>query len=309
MAEFPIVTIAENLNVTNKIIGAAFKDKDEKPIRKMLEGIIATDPDWVDINLGPARKNGAELMPWVVNIVQSMTDKPVVLDTTNIDAIEAGLKTVKRPALINSISATEDRYSKLLPLAKQYGAYWVGLMWGPEGMARDANARAELTTVLLMEALNLGVDAEFAFIDPIITPVSIQQDQLMNNLEFIEMLPDIVEAIQPGHRAKSTNGVSNVSNGNPEHLRPILNKTYLCMLVKKGMYSSIVDSFDPTTPCMFDLCKGKVNWWYQLVSDTMDGKYDGSPDYSKMKKEEADVVKTAKVVLGHSLFSQSWLDL
>jgi 5-methyltetrahydrofolate corrinoid/iron sulfur protein methyltransferase len=309
MGEFPIVTIAENLNVTNKTIGAAFKDKDEKPIRKMLEGIIATDPDWIDINLGPARKNGAELMPWVVNIVQSMSDKPIVLDTTNIDAIEAGLKTVKRPALINSISATEDRYSKLLPLAKQYGAYWVGLMWGPNGMARDANERAELTTTLLMEALNLGIDAEYAFIDPIITPVNIQQDQLMNNLEFIEMLPDIVGAIQEGHVSKSTNGVSNVSNGNPEHLRPILNKTYLCMLVKKGMYSSIVDSYDPTTPSMFDLCKGRVKWWYDLVSDTMDGKYDGSPDYSSMPKEHADVIKTAKVVLGHSLFSQSWLDL
>ncbi|MDR1312233.1 MAG: dihydropteroate synthase [Deltaproteobacteria bacterium] len=306
---FPIVTIAENLNVTNKIIGAAFKDKDEKPIRKMLEGILACNPTWVDINLGPARKNGAELMPWVVNIVQSMTDLPVVLDTTNIDAIEAGLKTVKRPAMINSIMCRPERYEVLLPMCKQYGAYWVGLMWGPNGMARDANERAELTTELLMHALGLGIDAEFAFIDPIITPVNIQQDQLMNNLEFIEMLPDIVEAIQPGHRSKSTNGVSNVSNGNPEHLRPILNKTYLCMLIKKGMYSSIVDSFDPSTPCMFDLCQGRANWFAQLVWDTMDGKYDGAPDYSKMKKEEADVVKTAKVVLGHSLFSASWLDI
>jgi 5-methyltetrahydrofolate corrinoid/iron sulfur protein methyltransferase len=306
MPEHFVVTIAENLNVTNKIIGAAFKDKDEAPIRKMLEGILAANPDWVDINLGPARKNGAELMPWVVNIVQSMTDLPIVLDTTNVDAIEAGLKTVKRPALINSIMCRPERYDVLLPLCKTYGAFWVGLMWGPNGMARDANERAELTTELLMKALELGVDAEQAFIDPIITPVNIQQDQLMNNLEFIEMLPDIVEAIQPGHRAKSTNGVSNVSNGNPEHLRPILNRVYLCMLVKKGMYSSIVDAFDPM---MFDLCQGRLSWFSKLVFDVMDGKYDGAPDYSKMKKEEADVIKTAKVVLGHSLFSASWLDI
>jgi 5-methyltetrahydrofolate corrinoid/iron sulfur protein methyltransferase len=306
MAEHFVVTIAENLNVTNKIIGAAFKDKDEKPIRKMLEDILKANPDWVDINLGPARKTGAELMPWVVNIVQSMTDLPIVLDTTNIEAIEAGLKTVKRPAMINSIMCRPERYDVLLPLCAKYNAFWVGLMWGPTGMARDANERAELTTELLMKGLELGIDAEQAFIDPIITPVNIQQDQLMHNLEFIEMLPDIVEAIQPGHRSKSTNGVSNVSNGNPEHLRPILNKVYLCMLVKKGMYSSIVDAYDPM---MFDLCQGRLGWFAKLVFDTMDGKYDGAPDYSKMTKEEADVVKTAKVVLGHSLFSASWLDI
>ncbi|MDR1164448.1 MAG: dihydropteroate synthase [Deltaproteobacteria bacterium] len=303
MAKDFMVTIAENLNVTNKIIGAAFKDKDEKPIRHMLEGILKAEPDWVDINLGPARKNGAELMPWVVNIVQSMTDLPIVLDTTNIDAIEAGLKTVKRPAMINSIMCRPERYEVLIPLCAKYNAFWVGLMWGPNGMARDANERAELTTELLMFALGNGVHAEQAFIDPIITPVNIQQDQLMNNLEFIEMLPDIVEAIDPGHLAKSTNGVSNVSNGNPEHLRPILNKVYLCMLQKKGMYSSIVDAFDPE---MFALCKGKLGWFADLVHGVMDGK---EYDYSKMKKEEIDVVKTAKVVLGHSLFSASWLDI
>jgi 5-methyltetrahydrofolate corrinoid/iron sulfur protein methyltransferase len=303
MPEQFMVTIAENLNVTNKIIGAAFKDKDEKPIRKMLEDILKAEPDWVDINLGPARKNGADLMPWVVNIVQSMTDLPIVLDTTNVDAIEAGLKTVKRPAMINSISCRPDRYDVLLPLCAKYDAFWVGLMWGPNGLARDANERAELTTELLMKALELGIDAEKAFIDPIITPVNIQQDQLMNNLEFIEMLPDIVAAIQPDHMTKSTNGVSNVSNGNPEHLRPILNRVYLCMLQKKGMYSSIVDAYDDE---MFALCKGKRSWFSDLVHGVMDGK---EYDYSKMKKEEIDVVKTAKVVLGHSLFSASWLDI
>jgi 5-methyltetrahydrofolate corrinoid/iron sulfur protein methyltransferase len=304
MAEVFMKTIAENINVTNKKIGAAFKDKDEKPIRSMLEDVLKADPDWVDINLGPARKNGAELMPWVVNIVQSMTEKPIVLDTTNIDAIEAGLKTVKHgPALINSIMCRPERYEVLLPMCAKYNAAWVGLMWGPNGMARDANERAELTTELLMKATELGIDAEMAFIDPIITPINIQQDQLMNNLEFLEMLPDIVGAIQPGHMTRSTNGVSNVSNGNPEHLRPILNRVYLCMLQKKGMYCSIVDAYDEE---MTALCKGKRAWFSDLVHGVMDGK---EYDYSKLKKEEIDVIKTAKVVLGHSLFSASWLDI
>jgi 5-methyltetrahydrofolate corrinoid/iron sulfur protein methyltransferase len=303
MPETYMVTIAENLNVINRKIGAGFKDKDEKPIREAVEKILLGNPDWIDINLGPARKNGAELMPWTVKIVQSMTDLPVVLDTINLDAIEEGLKVVKGPALINSIMCRPERYEVLLPLAAKYDAYWVGLMWGPTGMARDANERAELTTELLMKATELGIDAEKAFFDPIITPVNIQQDQLMNNLEYMEMLPDIIGAIQPGHMSKSTNGLSNISNGNPEHLRPILNRVYLCMLRRKGMYSCIVDAYDDE---IMALCKGNRDWTVELVYGVMDGK---EYDYSTMKKEEVDIVKTAKVILGHSLFSASWLDI
>ena len=303
MAQKYMVTLAENLNVINKGVGAGFKDKDPKPVRAMVENIIKSEPDWVDINLGPARKNGAELMPWVVNIVQEVTDLPVVLDTSNIEAIEAGLKVCKKPALINSIMCRPERYNAMLPLVKTYGADYVALMWGPNGLARDANERAELTTELLMAAQALDIPAERAWIDPIITPVNIQQDQLMENLHFFEMLPDIVGAIQEGGTTKSTNGLSNISNGNPEHLRPILNQVYLCMLARKGMYSCIVDAFDPI---IMDLCKGKLPWFADLVYGVMDGK---EYDLPSLKKEERDVVKTARVILGHSLFSESWLDI
>ena len=303
MAEKYMVTIAENLNVINKQVGAGFKEKDPKPVRAMVEKILPSEPDWIDINLGPARKNGEELMPWVVNIVQEITDIPVVLDSSNIAAIEAGLKVCKKPALINSIMVRPERYEAMLPLVKTYGASYVALMWGPNGMARDANERAELTTELLMAAQALDIPAERAWIDPIITPVNIQQDQLMANLEFFEMVPDIVGAIQPGGIAKSVNGLSNISNGNPEHLRPILNQVYMCMLARKGMYSSIVDAFDPI---INDIAKGKLPWFVDLVYGVMDGK---EYDYSSLKKEEADVVKTAKVILGHSLFSESWLSI
>jgi len=303
MAEKYMYSIAENLNVINKKIGAAFKDKDPKPVREMAEAIAKTEPDYIDINLGPARKNGADLMPWVVGLVQEVTDIPIVLDTSNIDAIEAGLKVVKKTALINSIMCREERYGKMLPLVKKFNANWVALMWGPTGMARDANERAELTTELLMAAQALEIPLESAWIDPIITPVNIQQEQLMNNLEFFEMLPDIVGALQEGAVVKSTNGLSNISNGNPDHLRPILNRVYMCMLRRKGMYSSIVDAFDTE---IMDICKGKLPWYSELVYGVMDGK---EYNLSSLKKEEADVVKTAKVVLGHSLFSASWLDI
>ena len=180
----------------------------------------------------------------------------------------------------------------------------IALMWGPNGMARDANERAELVTELIMAAQGFGIPTGDIWVDPIVTPVNIQQEQLMNSLEFFEMLPDIVAAIDPeGEPCKSTNGLSNISNGNPDELRPILNQTYMIMLQRKGMYSSIVDAFDPV---IMDICRGKRQDIVDLVFGVMDGK---EYDYSQMDKEAVDYVKTAKVVLGHSLFSESWLDV
>ena len=205
---------------------------------------------------------------------------------------------------MNSIMCRPERYEKMLPICAEHGAHMVALMWGPNGMARDANERAELTTELLMQAQAHGIPMADIWVDPIITPVNIQQEQLMNNLEFFQMLPDIVSALDPeGGPIKSTNGLSNISNGNPEHLRPILNQTYMIMLERSGMYSSIVDAFDDQ---IMDICRGKRQDIVDLVYGVMDGK---EYDYSTMDKEAVDYVKTAKVVLGHSLFSESWLDI
>ena len=296
--------IGENLNVINKKIGAAFKEKDPAPIREMAEKEAEAGVDYIDINLGPARKGGEELMTWVVETVQEVTDTPLCLDTSNIDAMAAGLKVCKSQAIMNSIMCRPERYEKMLPICAEFGAHMVALMWGPTGMARDANERAELSTELISMAIGHGIPTANIWVDPIITPVNIQQDQLMQNLEFFEMLPDIVAALDPdGGPIKSTNGLSNISNGNPDHLRPILNQTYMCMLKRKGMYSSIVDSFDPV---IMDICRGKRQDIVDLVYGVMDGQ---EYDYSTMDKEAVDYVKTAKVILGHTLFSESWLDI
>jgi 5-methyltetrahydrofolate corrinoid/iron sulfur protein methyltransferase len=296
--------IGENLNVINKRIGQAFKDKDAVPIREMAERVAASQVDFIDINLGPARKGGEELMTWVVETVQEVTDIPLCLDTSNVAAMTAGLKVCKKKAIMNSIMARPERYEVMLPICAEYGANMIALMWGPNGMARDANERAELVTELMMAAQAHGIPMADIWVDPIVTPVNIQQEQLMNNLGFFDMLPDIAAAIDPeGGLCKSTNGLSNVSNGNPDHLRPILNQTYMIMLQRKGMYSSIVDAFDPV---IMDICRGKRQDIVDLVYGVMDGK---EYDYSGMDKEAVNYIKTAKVILGHSLFSESWLDV
>jgi 5-methyltetrahydrofolate corrinoid/iron sulfur protein methyltransferase len=291
--------IGENLNVINRVIGKAFKEKDPGPIAAEAIRQKEKGMDWIDINLGPARKGGPELMEFVVKTVQAAIgdSPPLCLDTSNIEAMEAGLAAHKGKAIINSIMCRPERYEKLIPLAVKYKANMIALMWGPEGLPRDENERAALAVELIYAANEAGVPNEDIFVDGVVTPVNIQQPQIMSLLAFMEMLQDIA----PG--AKSTCGLSNISNGPPDHLRPILNQTYMVMLERKGMYSCIADAYDAT---LVDIARGRRPDVVEIIHKVMDGE---DVNMGGLSKELQDYVKTAKVILGHSLYSDSWLEL
>ena len=293
--------IGESLNVISKKIGTAFKERDPKPIQE--EALFQKEKgmDYIDINLGPAKKDGHELMPWVVQTVQEVVpDVPLALDTSNIDAIEAALKVYKetpQPPLINSIMVRPERYERMVPIAVEHNADFIALMWGPEGLPRDENERAALCVELVYFANEAGIPNEKIWVDGIVTPVNIQQPQLMSLMAFQEMLPEIT----PG--AKSTCGLSNISNGPPDHLRPILNQTYMVMLEKYGMYSVIADPRDDT---LIDIAKGKRQDIVDLIYGMLDG---NEPDMGSLSEELQNYAKTVKVILGKTLYSDSWLEL
>ncbi|MDD5038389.1 MAG: dihydropteroate synthase, partial [Dehalococcoidales bacterium] len=134
-----MLCIGESINIMSKTLGPALKERNPQPIQEMAKAEVKAGADYLDINIGPARKSGDELMQWVVNTVQEVTDLSLSLDTTNPVAMEAGLKVCKSKALINSISLQPDRLAAELPLVKKYNASMIGLLWGVEGMPRDAN--------------------------------------------------------------------------------------------------------------------------------------------------------------------------
>ena len=290
--------IGESLNVISRKIGRAYKERDPKPIQE--EALFQKEKgmDYIDINLGPAKKDGHELMPWVVEVVQEVVDDvPLALDTSNVDAIEAAIKVCKLPPLINSIMVRPERYERMVPIAAEHNCDFIALMWGPDGLPRDENERAALAVELLYFANEAGIPNEKIWVDGIVTPVNIQQPQLISLMEFQGMLQDIA----PG--CKSTCGLSNISNGPPEHLRPILNQTYMVMLQKYGMYSVIADPLDDL---LIDIAKGNRQDIVDLIYGIMDG---NDPDMGSLSKEMQDFAKTANVILGKSLYSDSWLDV
>ncbi len=296
-----MILFGESLNVISTVIGKAYKERDAKPIQEECLEQQKLGMDYIDINLGPAKKDGHELMPWVCEVVQEVVpDIPLLLDTSNIQAIEEGLKILKpasKPHIVNSIMARPERYEVMLPMAAKYEADIVALMWGPDGLPRDENERAALAVELLYAANEAGIPNEKIWVDGIVTPVNIQQAQLVSLLDFQMMLEDMA----PG--SMSTCGLSNISNGPPVDLRPILNTTYMVMLERYGMKAVISDPLDTV---LTDVAKGRRQDIVDVIHQAMDG---NAPDPASLSKELGDYVKTVKVIMGDILFSDSYLEI
>ncbi|MCL0094394.1 dihydropteroate synthase [Dehalococcoidales bacterium] len=281
----------------SKTIDQALRERNPRPIQELARAETEAGMDYLDLNIGPARKEGDELMAWLVNTVQEVTSLPLSLDTTNPVAMEAGLKVHKGRGLINSISLQPESLEQKLPLVKKYNAEMIGLLWGREGMPRDANERCVLAVELIYKANQMGIPNQDIWIDPILTPVSGEINQIKACFEFMSMLKDIAP------ECKSTIGLSNISSGTPTHLRPYLNRACLAMLMRYGLYSAIVNAFDSE---LVKIARGEMPEIVDLVYQVMDGE---KPDLSCLSQKEVEYVKTVRVISGESVYSHSWLEI
>ncbi len=295
-----MIVVAENINVMSKSLGPAMRNREAKPIQETAIKLTENGADLLDLNVGPARKNGEEMMQWIIQTVQEVTDLPLFIDTTNMDVVEAGLKVYKNKSgkpVINSVDGKPDRQERLLPLVDKYDCEIVCLMYGPDGIPRDENERGLLAADFLVASETYGVPLEKMWFDPIVVPVSSQQQQVISCTTFMSMLPDMA----PG--CKSTCGLSNVSNGSPDKLRDVINRTYLMMLNRYGIYSAIIDGLDKD---IIAICKGERNDWQELVNKAMD---DPMMSLDGLDTTQQGFVKTVRILTGAALYSDSWLEL
>jgi 5-methyltetrahydrofolate corrinoid/iron sulfur protein methyltransferase len=291
-----MILIGENINVGSTTIAAALQARNATVLHDVAKAEVAAGIDVLDINIGPVRKGGEELMTWAVQTVQSVTDKMLSLDTSNMVAMEAGLKASKNKVLINSVSLQSSRIEQGLALATKYNADLIGLLWSNEGMPRDANERAMYTVDFVYKANAAGIVNERIWIDPIVSPVSVEINQVKACVEFMGMLGEIA----PG--CKSVAGISNLSNGTPSDLRGWLNRTYLIMLMRYGLYAGIVDANDKE---LIAIARGQHPDIVKLVHGIMDG---NTPDLAKLPEEMQNYARTTRVLTGQTLYSHSWLE-
>ncbi len=189
-----------------------------------------------------------------------------------------------------------NRYEALLPVTAEFGCDAVIVLWGSDGMPRDENERAMHAAEISMKTAELGIPNEKLWIDPIVSPVSVEITQVKACITFMQTLQDIV----PG--CKSTVGLSNISNGAPDELRTWLNRVYLVMLGRYGLYSAIVDAFDED---LLAIAAGNRKDIEDLVYKVMDGE---AIDKGSLNDEMLKYFRTAKVLVGDILYSDSWLE-
>jgi cobalamin-dependent methionine synthase I len=291
-----MVLIGESIHIISKHVSDAVKDRNPKVIQDLAKAQTEAGADYIDLNLGPAKRDPEEVTQWLVNTIQGVTDLPISVDTLNPVAMEAGLKVCKKRPLLNSASGRTDSKELMLPLAKKYNTDAVISVLTDRGCPPDIDSRTESIMETVALANELGIPNEDIWVDPIILPVSADQKQVSEALEFIKILQDLLPGV------KSTVGLSNVSNGTPEELRGILNRTYMVMLGRNGLYSAIADVLDKE---LVSLNKGELPNIVDLIYKTMDGE---AIDMSSLSQKEQDYVKTTRVLMGETLYSHAWLE-
>jgi len=292
-----MILIGEDLNVMSKQISQAIKERNDEPIQTLVKEQTQNGMDYLDINVGPVRKDPEGAMDWIVNTVQACTELPLCLDTKNPVAMEAGLKACTKKALINSASGTTDSKATMLPLASKYSADVVLSVMNDAGLPSDADERAASIMESIDAANELGIPNENIWVDPVLLPIGVDQRQVTAFLEFIQMLQDL------GPGVKSTCGLSNLCFGAPKALKSLLNRTFLVIVGRYGMHSSIVSGFDQE---LIRLVKGDMPETVELIYRAMD---EEDIDLSSLNQSEQEYVKTAQVLMGKSLYSHSWLEV
>jgi 5-methyltetrahydrofolate corrinoid/iron sulfur protein methyltransferase len=232
--------IGENIHIISQAVKDAVAERDIKFFQDLAVQQVEAGADALDLNIGPQKKMGHEIMPWLVQGVQEVVDVLLSLDTTNLTAIEEGLKVAKNQCIINSTSAEGERLEKVPPLAKEYNAKIIALTMGKGGIPVGAEERVNIALEsLIPRAIELDIPMEDLLIDPLVLTVSGCQ----------EYCPECVEAVRilkvAGDPPPMTNvGLSNVSNAVPREMRDLINRTYCVMLMAAGVDYAIADPLD-----------------------------------------------------------------
>ena len=235
MAKF--ITIGERIHCISPAIREAMNTRNPEPILKRASEQLKAGATYLDVNIGPAEKDGEELMKWAVTLLQENFDNvPLCLDTANRKAIEAGISVYNRSKgkpIVNSADAG-DRIENI-DLAAANDAICIALC-SKSGVPADNDERMAYCQELLERGMSLGMEETDLWFDPLFLVIKGMQDKQMDVLEAIKMFSDM--------GLNSTGGLSNVSNGMPKYIRPIMDSAMVAMAMQNGLTSAIVNPCD-----------------------------------------------------------------
>ncbi len=302
--------IGENIHIISDKVKTALVDRDASFFQDLAVAQVEAGAQALDLNLGPRKKDGEDVFPWMVQTVEAVVDVPLSLDSTNIRGIEAGLKAVtKAQPMINSTSAEEVRLEEVPLLAKRYGAKLVALTMGKSGIPVSADERVNIAIEkLIPRMIEIDFPVTDLIIDPLVLTVSGCQEYCP---ELIEAVRTIQVAWDPPPAISV--GLSNVSNAVPFENRSLINRVYCVMLMGAGLQMMIANPFDEDLKEVVRIVEERdgstpLGRLFVAISDRVAAmEQPAKEDVDFNDPDQVKVWKTVQILLNKVIYADSYL--
>ncbi len=232
-----MIIIGELLNGMYKEVGKAIVDKDKAIIQKVAKSQLEAGADALDLNCGPVSKDQISDMKWLIESVQEITDKTIVIDSSKPKVIQGAIESARNKVIINSTTADVDKLEILVPIAKKHNCGLIALSMDKKGIPQNKDQRLELAANIIAFCHDNDFPVNDLFIDPVVMPVNVAQLQLK---EIIESIREFKLLCDPS--PKTVVGLSNISQGVSN--RSLVNRTFLVMAQEAGLDAAIADPLD-----------------------------------------------------------------
>lgn len=303
--------IGENIHIISEKVKEALAAKNALFFQELAVKQVEAGAQALDINLGPRKKDGEEVFPWMVEILEAVVDVPLSFDTTNQLGIEAGLKKItKAQPIINSTSAEPERLEKVPLLAKKYNTRLVALTMGASGIPVAADERVNIAVEqLIPRMLEIDFPMSDLIIDPLVLTVSGCQEycpQLIEAIRTLQFAWDPTPAISVG--------LSNVSNAVPNENRPLINRTYLAMLMGVGLKMMIANPLDKEQKEVIRIIEQRdastpLGRLYLKIADRTAAMEEPQvEDVDMSDPEQVAVWKTTQILLNKVIYADGYLN-
>lgn len=258
----PFCIIGERINPTGrKVFQEQLRAGDLSAVEKDVADQVASGAMMLDVNMGAPLVDEAALLAAAVKLIQGLTDMPLCIDSSVVEALDAGLAAYEGKALVNSVTAEDERMELILPLVKKYGAAVIALPNDDKEIPEEPERRFELTEYIVQTATSkYGIPIEDIVIDPLAMPIGADSQMVVRTMETIELIADKIGV-------NMTLGASNVSFGMPD--RHTLNSVFLPMAMGAGLTSAIMDARTPqivTAVKAADLMLGNDEWGMNWIA-------------------------------------------
>lgn len=303
-----MILIGENIHIISKTVQNALAERDETFVLDLIKK--QSHMDYIDLNVGPAKGNLEGILTWLCDLVEKNTDLKISFDTTKAEEMRKGLEKSKRPqdCLLNSASADKERLENVTNLAAEFGSNLIALTLNKEvGIPKSADDRLNLAFEIIEKCSEKGIANEKIFFDPLILPVSVDQAQAQEALNTIQM---IKQSFDP--EVMTTIGLSNISNGSPKELRPLLNRVFAVLAFGAGLDSAIIDAFDTELINTIKILenqapKSPIDELYINLADMIRDFFDfGEISYDKNDPKQIEIIKTARILLNKEVYTHSF---